>query len=243
MKIFPLLCVAAIAIACLASPAAAVTYRIKIDNLSRAQPLSPFVIATHEADLPPIFELNEPASKNIISVAEDGNGTPLFVSLKRDRSVAYATILDAPIPPGQSYEGFIEVTDGAEYISMASMAVNTNDCFVGLAGERVRLEPQDRPLYDRQVFYLPGLDAGSEENNEKCSSIPGPACPAGKNVRSLNGEGRVFVHPGFFGINDDPSVELQPEDLSVRGTPLEASRYDWRNPMVRVTISETKLHD
>jgi len=239
MKTFPLLCLAAVALACL-NPAAAATYRIKIDNLSRAQPLSPFVIATHDADLPPIFELNEPADRNIIAVAEDGNGQPLYRALRRDRSVAFSTLLDDPIPPGKSYEGFIEVEDGSEYISMASMAVNTNDCFVGLAGERIRLQSQDRPLYDNQVFYLPGLDAGSEENNEKCSSIPGPACPSGQNVRSKNGEGRVFVHPGFFGINDDPAVVLAEEDLSVRGTPLEASRYDWRNPMVRVTISETK---
>jgi len=227
---FALLCVAAIAIA---GTSAATTYNIKIDNLSRSQPLSRFVIATHTSSLAPIFEFNEPASSDIIAVAEDGDGMPLFNSLKNNRDVKFATLLDNPIPPGQSYEGTIEVKGSANYLSMASMAVNTNDCFVGLAGERIQLESQ--------VFNLPGLDAGSEENNELCSSIPGPACPQG-NVRSRNGEGRVFVHAGFFGINEG-RTDLPDEDLSVRGTPLEASRYDWRNPMVRVTITEASTDD
>ena len=35
----------------------------------QAQPLSPFVIATHRPTLAPIFEFNKPASKEISAVA------------------------------------------------------------------------------------------------------------------------------------------------------------------------------
>ena len=93
------------------------------------------------------------------------------------------------------------------------MAINTNDCFVGAAG--ILLE-------DGLELYLPGLDAGSEENNELCNSIPGPACADidTDNVRSGNGEGFVHVHRGFFGVGPD----------------LSQVGYDWRNPMLKVEV-------
>ena len=74
---------------------------------------------------------------------------------------------------------------------------------------------------------MPGLDAGSEENNELCESIPGPGCAnvTAGNIRSFNGEGFVHVHRGFFGIGD-----LLPQQ-----------QYDWRNPMVRVVVRESIL--
>jgi hypothetical protein len=64
-------------------------------------------------------------------------------------------------------------------------------------------------------------DAGSENNNELCSSIPGRACPGESgNVHSGDGEGVVHVHRGFFGIGN-----------------LRQADYDWRNPMVMVEVS------
>jgi hypothetical protein len=68
----------------------------------------------------------------------------------------------------------------------------------------------------------PGYDAGTEENNELCTSMPGPACAAidSENVHSGGGEGVVHVHRGFFGVGDLPQAG-----------------YDWRNPMVLVEVS------
>merc|ERR1712071_123402 len=97
------------------------------------------------------------------------------------------------------------------YVTIASMAINSNDCFVALNG--AKLQPQ-------AVVDAPGYDAGSEVNNELCESIPGPACAdTPGNVRSGEGEGFVHVHRGFFGVGD-----------------LSASGYDWRNPMMRVEM-------
>jgi hypothetical protein len=94
------------------------------------------------------------------------------------------------------------------------MTINTNDCFTSINGAYLR---------PGMVLDLPGLDAGSEENNENCDSIPGPGCNgvSTENVRSGNGEGFVHIHRGFNGV----------------GTLLPAEEYDWRNPMMRVVFS------
>ena len=77
-------------------------------------------------------------------------------------------------------------------------------------------------------FTVPGYDAGTEENNESCSSIPGPACANvdPNNESSGNGEGFVHVHRGVQGM-----FEGMPTDLT-------ADVYDWRNPMLLVTVEK-----
>jgi hypothetical protein len=153
-------------------------------------------------------------------------------------------LLDS-VQPGAAVTVKFRVYEGFGYISLASMALNTNDCFVAVNGERIVIPDDDGGggAKREQVLELPGLDAGSEENNELCSSIPGPACPQGKkfrNVRHGNGEGFVHVHRGFHGVNQFPKKPLPVKDLSCRGTPLEAAIYDWRNPMARVVIASVE---
>ena len=78
------------------------------------------------------------------------------------------------------------------------MTIKTNDCFTALNGVS---------LYPGMVLDLADLDAGSEENDEKFSSIPGPGCASIScdnvisrnsiscdNVISRNGKGFVRVH-------------------------------------------------
>jgi hypothetical protein len=91
------------------------------------------------------------------------------------------------------------------------MAINTNDAFVAI--NSMALKPGDRVT---SVAY----DAGSEVNNEDCDSIPGPACPNSPNDISGGGEGVVHVSRGVHGIED-----------------LDASIYDWRNPMMLVNVA------
>ena len=71
------------------------------------------------------------------------------------------------------------------------------------------------------AFNSPGYDSGTEENNELCSSIPGPACASvSGNVASSNGEGIVHIHRGLFGVGD-----------------LQQADYDWRNPVMSVSFA------
>ena len=211
------------------------TYTMTVENLSFSQPLSPVILATHQEGLK-LFEFTQPASSEIVELAENGNPAPLKNTLDADPRARFVDLLES-VPPGTAQTATFRVYGGFEHISLASMAMNTNDCFVAINGEHIAIPDGAKKT---QVFELAGLDAGSEENNELCSSIPGPACPQGDefmNIRHGNGEGFVHVHRGFHGINQFRSEPLAPEDLSVLGTPLDAARYDWRNPMARVTIA------
>jgi hypothetical protein len=101
------------------------------------------------------------------------------------------------------------------YVTIAAMATNTNDAFVAING---------MALVAGDHVTSVGYDAGSEENNELCSSIPGPACPASSgNVVSGRGEGVVHVHRGIHGVGDGNRT-------------LAASMHDWRNPMMLVNV-------
>ena len=124
---------------------------------------------------------------------------------------------EAPYFGGDTLEIEVEVSRQYPLVTIASMAINTNDCFVALNGVEV---------YNGLVIDAPGLDAGSEINNERCDSIPGPACADSEltgNMADGDGEGFVHVHRGFFGI----------------GGELSAQGYDWRNPMMRVEVSRS----
>lgn len=68
----------------------------------------------------------------------------------------------------------------------------------------------------------PPSPAGTEVNNELCSSMPGPGCPAGSgNIQNGPGEGYIHVHRGFHGVGD-----------------LEEANYDWRNPVAEIYIQK-----
>jgi hypothetical protein len=125
-----------------------------------------------------------------------------------------AFMTNAPFTGGERFDIVVEVCEEYPLVTIAAMAINTNDCFVAMNGVEVM---------PGMVLNLDGLDSGSEENNELCSSIPGPGCAnvAGSgNAMSGMGEGFVHVHRGMHGVGD-----------------LVADEYDWRNPMMRVIVS------
>jgi len=199
-------------------------FKIRIENIAFRQPLSPFFVAVHTDEAQPLFEFGKKASRGLRIVAEDGNAAPLVNMFRGADGVIETFALDGPVFPAGSTEFEVYLKE-SYLLSVASMAINTNDAFVALNGVK---------LHDHTVFYLDGLDAGSEENNELCSFIPGPACASDSGNSRATGaaEGYVHVHRGFFGIN--AGKDLGEEDLGVSGNPLAADRYDWRNPMARV---------
>jgi len=193
------------------------TLTLTITNESFNQPFSPFFVMVHNSKVDPLYVRGQAASEPLALLAENGSPAELvelYSQETRGVKSAVGFMEGAPYFGGDTFEIEVEVSDDYPLVTIASMAINTNDCFVALNGVRV---------YPGQVLDVPGLDAGSEENNEDCASIPGPGCAeiTTGNVRSGNGEGFVHVHRGFFGIGD-----LLPTD-----------RYDWRNPMMRVVVS------
>ena len=189
--------------------------RIRITNAAYQQPFGGFFVMIHNEEETPIFTVGENATEAMAILAEDGDPSWLVEAYRNSTNAGFvgAITQGAPYSGGESLEFIISYNDDYPYLTIASMAINTNDCFVALNGVKITGE--------ETVLQAPGYDAGSEENNELCSSIPGPACAETPgNVRSGNGEGFVHIHRGFFGVGD-----------------LSQSGYDWRNPMMRVEMS------
>jgi hypothetical protein len=73
--------------------------------------------------------------------------------------------------------------------------------------------------FDAATYFAAAYDAGSETNDESCSTVPGPACGGAALSPEDDGEGFVHIHNGVHGIGG-----------------LVASVHDWRNPAARVVI-------
>jgi hypothetical protein len=189
---------------------------LTITNLAFQQPFSPFFVMVHNADADPLFTFGTAATAELAILAENGNPGPLADVYNDAKGVLSAVAFtdEAPTFVGEKLVIPITVTKDYPYVTIASMAINTNDCFVAINGMK---------LSDGDRITGPGYDAGTEENNELCNSIPGPACAQidSGNESSGSGEGVVHVHRGFFGVGDLPQAG-----------------YDWRNPMVLVEVSK-----
>ena len=200
---------------------------LTVNNLSFQQPFSSFFVMVHSRQAKPLYEQGEQASHELAILAENGDPNALVHYYQHEVGVFAVYKIDGPLQPGDDKKITVKVNDYYDRVTIASMAINTNDCFVSMNGVQVN---------EGQILDLPGLDAGSEENNELCTSIPGPACSSNsRNVRSHNGEGFVHVHRGFHGINEGKHLE-NPLDDGANGKPISAVGYDWRNPLMRVRI-------
>jgi hypothetical protein len=184
---------------------------VTITNLTRAQPLSPPVVASHSANGPQLFVAGEAASSQLAMVAQDAINGPLVSLLEGSPGVVDVQQGAAPIPPGGSATVVVDAPGFSRLVSLASMLVNTNDAFIAIQHVAV-------PRHGVTTLFVPAWDAGSEVNDEDCANIPGPAC--GDTDQSGQAEGGfVHIHNGVHGSPDlDPAI------------------YDWRNPVARIDI-------
>ncbi|CAN0514338.1 unnamed protein product, partial [Scytosiphon promiscuus] len=75
----------------------------------------------------------------------------------------------------------------------------------------------------RGAFLSCKTRAGTEDNNELCTHIPGPACSATSgNEEAGPGEEYIHTHRGVHGITAD----------------LPAAEYAWLNPVAEVFIAK-----
>ena len=195
-------------------------FRVTVTNLTRAQILSPAIVATHARSAPPLFVLGQPASEALAKVAEDAAADDLIAMLGSSDEVLdvqVATGAAGPIMPGESATVELDTIFSHRWVSAVAMLVTTNDSFMAIRHVR-------GPNVGSMAHFSPAYDAGSEANTESCEHIPGPPCGNG-GVRMTDGaEGYVYVSPGFVG--DD---EL-----------LTPYRYDWRNPVAKVEIERIR---
>ena len=190
-------------------------WTLRLTNMAYSQPFGPIFLLSHNNSATPLFTVGNTSSKELEFLAEQGSPELLVNKYTNDFGVKATVTVGSPTEPlfpGKSIAFQFETSDTYPFISIATMAVNTNDCFAGF---------RKLKLYDGLTVHSPGYDAGTELNDELCIHVPGPACFAYNQTHTNDdGEGFIHVHRGVHGIGD-----------------LDASIYDWRNPMLQLQIA------
>lgn len=195
------------------------TYHVTITNLTTSISFTPILVASHRKSVS-IFELGSPANDDLTRVAEGGDTGPLTTTLHANSQVVDVQSSGGLLGPGASVTVIVSAAHGARRISLASMMLPSNDGFIAL-------DSVPAPKHRSATYLSPGYDAGTEPNDELCTNIPGPTCggvPFSPGVDE-NDEGYVHIHRGMHGIGD-----------------LDASVYDWRNPVAKITITRIRSH-
>lgn len=193
------------------------TYEVTVTNITYNQRFTPVLLATHRPEIA-LFTLGQPASAGLTTLAEEGNVAPLRATLQSSDQVTATEAGSALLDPGKSVTFRIQGNPWRDRLSLAAMLIPTNDAFVAL-----NAVPLPAPGQGTQTHTARAYDAGSEVNDELCSSIPGPffaECGGpGGGARVGGGEGFVHVHRGVHGVGQ-----------------LKASDRDWRNPVATVQV-------
>ena len=194
------------------------TFEVTITNLTRDQRFTPIMVVTHAQNVR-LFELASPASAELEILAEQGDVTPLMGALLAAGGVLDTAVSSGLLDPGATVTLQLQGGNaGMNYFSVASMLIPTNDAFLAVNGASLPLALRT------STFDSPAYDAGTEQNDETCASIPGPffvECggPGSGGAPAGLEEGYVHIHAGVHGGGD-----------------LDPAARDWRNPVARITI-------
>ncbi|MDE0556753.1 MAG: spondin domain-containing protein [Candidatus Poribacteria bacterium] len=210
-------------------------FEITLTNLTMGehgmsgQTFSPAIFAAHPAGIK-LAEAGQPANPAIIALAEGGDtsglaalaeaaGANVMIAMNADGTRRYTM-------PGQSTTVTVTADIVNSSLSMGSMLVSTNDAFIAAL---------DVPLFDEDgmpvsaELALMAYDAGSEDNTELASDIPGPlgldavADPAGSNERVPTVDGVIMPHEGIQGVGDVSEAFAWEEPVAMLTiTPVEA---------------------
>ena len=179
--------------------------------------------ATHDAGFT-LFEIGGTASLGLAIMAETGNPGTLAGEVSGDANVSDTVVLPFPnrVPPvmlpGESNSAEITAEGDAKYFTAVGMLAATNDAFYAVRGVAL-------PKTGSITVYADAYDAGSETNTELLGDIPGGGND-GFNDPIDDGEGYIHIHAGIHGLGDQlPEV------------------FDWRNPVLEITITRLSDHD
>ena len=146
-----------------------VTIQNTSDTAALPTPLAPGVYAVHNA-MDALFAADEvDKGQGLEALAEDGDPNELLATLTGQTTVKEAAAFAvpegaaeaAPAPPGSSYTFTFEAAPG-DYLSFATMFVQSNDWFFAPASSGINLFEEGAPL-DGDITDLVFLwDAGTE---------------------------------------------------------------------------------
>lgn len=188
------------------------TYQVTITNLTYGQPIAPLLAATHRSGIS-FFKAGETPLPELAPLAEAGNGNPMAALLLTKPGYGDARVGTNGTSPGKTTTMTVTAPPGIHHVSFGAMLGNTNDGFIAVRDVEL---PKGKQTV---TYYADGYDAGTETNNELCSTVPGPACGGVALSPEDTGEGFVHIHRGIHGIGElDPAI------------------HDWRNPVAQITI-------
>ena len=202
---------------------AGVEFKVTLTNLTTGVPtqggqiFSPPIFVTHGHGFS-IGASGEAASAELTTLAETGNNGPLAALAIGSDAVGSVDALGAPdglVFPGGSVSAMVTASASAGYLSLATMLVQTNDGIV--LGNSLPLFDEDGNPRSFITMNLFSYDAGTEENNELATHVPGP--PFDGMERAPTEGGVIAPHPGIVGTAD------------------VGAAFGWTEPTARVTVA------
>nr|WP_086938486.1 spondin domain-containing protein [Thaumasiovibrio occultus] len=194
-------------------------FEITVTNLTANQPLSPATALLHD-DGYSLFEIGQAASDNLEQLAEAGDNSGYQSS---SDIVQFASGSDV-IPPGSSDTLTVDVPN-AEYLTVATMLVNTNDAFAANDG----LDLNTIAVGESVTVTLLVWDAGTEANSESAATIPGPAGGGeGFNANRDDSDDSVASHAGVISQDDGLA------------TSALSANHRFQQPAVRMEVKRTQ---
>lgn len=115
-----------------------------------------------------LFRVGKRPSRGLALLAEDGVNDPLISEFRRKKGRRSAGV-GPRVSAGRSSTFRIKTTTRHRRLSLASMAVCSNDTIMGL--NKVVL-PIKKGKKNRRVIRVRALDAGSEQNTERARDVP-----------------------------------------------------------------------
>ena len=194
------------------------TFTVTLENLTVGTPtesgqiFSPALFITHTSSVS-FVEAGTAASEELRAIAEMGDNAPLSALAMGTEGVKDVQSAEGVLFPGASTSVMIDGGMDGWLLSFASMLVQTNDALV--AGNSLSLfdEAGAPRTFTMDIMTY---DAGTEENNELATHVPGP--PFGGSEQAVEG-GVIMAHPGITG-NADVGME-----------------FGWMEPVARLSVA------
>jgi len=198
------------------------SYTVTVTNLTNAQPLSPIAVLLHgNTGENAMWKTGARASVPLEKLAEGGDNADFLA----DESAIANQASDDVVLPGMSTSVIITSTDLiANYFTVATMLVNTNDAFSGLTG----IDISSLAIDENKSWNINAYDSGTELNNEAAGTMPGPADGGIGYDSTRDDVDFVGYHSGVVSQDDGLSSSVL----------TQAHRFD--NPVIKVTIIRTK---
>ena len=200
-------------------------FEIKLTNLTMGVPgmggqvFSHPIFVTHAAGIN-LAEVGQPANPALVLLAE--NGDPSGLVALATAAGANSLVADSLVPPGGSITVTVTADAVNSSLSVGTMLVSTNDGFVA-ATDVALFDENGMPV--TMSIPLNSYDAGSEDNTELGTDIPGPVDlppeddPEGSNARVPTKGGVIMPHEGIQGVGD------------------VGETFEWEEPTAMLTIT------